>query len=76
VVLVAALLQALTALLPARLQPFAKAVYPALIALVAVVVQIASSGSIDGPALSTAVGGLVLTVVTFLVPNQSAADKK
>ena len=61
--------------LPSGLVFFAKAIYPALITLVAVVVQIASSGAVDADALSTAVGGLVLAAVTFVVPN-SNGDKR
>lgn len=69
---ISALLSALTGLLPAKLQPFAKAIIPALVTLIAVVAQIVATHGVDPEALTTAISGLVLSVVTFLVPNRDS----
>lgn len=55
------------------LSPFAKAIVPAALALVVAVVNCLFSGSIDSLSLTIAGSGLVLALVTYLVPN---IDKK
>jgi hypothetical protein len=60
----------LTALLPARLQPYAKAAYPALLTIAGVIVTAAQTGVLDTATIRTAAGGAVLTLVTLGVPNK------
>lgn len=66
------LLSKLTALLPAGLQPLAKAVWPAIGTLAAVAVQWIATGEFDRAELTTAITGLVAALVTYGVPNRSA----
>lgn len=64
------LTDALTRLLPLKLQPYAKAVYPFVTTILAVVVTaIITKEPIDAPTLSVAITGLVSTLLTFLAPN-------
>lgn len=52
------------------LSPFAKAVVPAALALAVAVVASLFAGKVDSTALVIAGSGLVLALVTFLIPNQ------
>ena len=58
------------------LAPFAKAVVPAAIALGYAIVRSVADQSVDAVAISTGVSGLVLAVVTFLVPNKAKHKAK
>jgi len=58
--------------LPAGLRPYAKAVAPAFLALLAVVIHAASSGTIDRLELEIAVVGLLAASVAFGVDNAPA----
>lgn len=51
------------------LSPFSKAIVPAALALVVAVVNSVFAGAIDTVSLTIAGSGLVLALVTFLVPN-------
>lgn len=51
------------------LSPFAKAVVPAALSLVVAAVNSAFSGTVDTVSLTIAASGLVLALVTFLIPN-------
>jgi hypothetical protein len=51
------------------LSPFTKAVVPAALALVVAVVNSIFAGSIDTVSITIAASGVVLALVTFLVPN-------
>lgn len=55
--------------LPARLRPFAKAIYPFVASVVAVAVQWACTGSYDHAELATSLTGLAGAALTFFVPN-------
>jgi hypothetical protein len=59
--------------LPARLQPYAKAVLPFVIAAAAVVVQWAITGEFDRAELVTAITGAGAALVTLLAPNKRPA---
>lgn len=63
----------LTALLPAKAQPFAKALYPAIAAIVAVFVSAVSTGALNTSELKAGVGGLAMAALTFLIPNTKRA---
>lgn len=52
------------------LSPFTKAIVPAALALVVAIVNSAFQGSIDGVSLTIAGSGLVLALVTYLLPNK------
>jgi hypothetical protein len=62
-------LTALAGLLPARLQPYAKAIFPALLAAIAVLVQYANTGSFDDTAMATAITGASAALVAFHTSN-------
>lgn len=64
------LLNVFTNLLPAGLQPYAKALWPAVGTIVAVGAQYASTGEIDTAAVATAVTGGFAALVTLLIPNK------
>lgn len=64
------LLEKLTNALPASLQPYAKAVTPAVLTLVAVGVQWVNSGVFDQDEVKTAVIGAVTAVLTYAIPNK------
>jgi hypothetical protein len=64
------LLTKLTELLPARLQPYAKAVYPAIITIVGVLVAAVQTGVLDTKTITVAAGGAAYTLITFGVPNE------
>jgi hypothetical protein len=60
----------LLTLLPAPLRPYAKAIAPAVLAVLAALVHVATSGGqVAGPELGVAITGLLAALVTFLVPN-------
>lgn len=63
----------LTRLLPARLQPYAKAVYPALGAIVAVAVQWVATGEFDRAEFATAVSGVAAALLAYAPPNLTTA---
>jgi hypothetical protein len=63
------ILTKLTGLLPARLQPYAKAVYPAVATLVGVGVSWVSTGQLNTTEIRTAIVGAGLALVTLGVPN-------
>lgn len=60
---------AIVARLPARLQPYAKALLPAVGTLVAIAVQLAVTGEYDRAELTTTITGLGATIVAFVFPN-------
>lgn len=64
------LLSKLTALLPAPLQPYAKAAWPAVITAVGVGVSWVSTGNLDVAEIRAAIGGGLLALVTLGVPNR------
>lgn len=64
------LLDKLVGKLPAALQPFAKAVIPGGVALGGAVVDALISGQVNTSSITIAASGLVLAIVTFLVPNK------
>lgn len=55
--------------LPASLQPFAKAVTPALLTVLAIVVQWIVTGEYDRAELATTLTGLLAAATAYLVPN-------
>ena len=59
-------------MLPDSLQPYAKAAYPALLTLAAVLAQLIVTGEIDRAEVTTALTGLLGAAVTLLVPNAPA----
>lgn len=63
------LLRVVTRLFGKRAGRYAKAILPALGALVAVVAQWAATGALDRPELVTAVVGLASAALTALTPN-------
>lgn len=52
------------------IRPYLKAVLPALLTLVAVVVQWAATGAYDKAELATTITGLLSSLITYLVSNQ------
>lgn len=64
------LLEKLTALLPAELQPYAKAVYPGIITIAGTLYAAVQTGVLDTVTILTAVGGMAYTLITFGVPNR------
>lgn len=58
------------ALLPAKLQPAAKAVYPAIATIVGVATQWVASGEFDTAELRTAIVGAVGSLLVYLIPNK------
>ena len=55
------------------LSPFTKAVVPAGLALAYAIVNVIVTGTVDASALTAAVGGVVLAVLVFLLPNKTQA---
>jgi hypothetical protein len=53
------------------LSPFAKAIVPAVLAVAVAIINSAFAGKIDGTSLTIAASGLVLALVTYLVPNKA-----
>lgn len=60
----------IVALLPARLQPYAKCVVPAAATAVSVVASWIISGEFNDAELKTAVEGALLSLVAYLFPNK------
>lgn len=60
----------LVGFLPLRLQPFAKAIVPAVLVLGSVLVQAFVDGGYDPETLDTAARGVVWAALTYLVPNR------
>jgi len=67
---VTAILTALVARLPARAQPYAKALVPAVGTMLAVGVQYVATGELDRAELTTALTGFGTTIATLLTPNR------
>lgn len=51
------------------LRPYLKAVLPALLTVVAIIVQWAVTGTFDRPELATAVTGFASSLLTFMASN-------
>lgn len=51
------------------LSPFTKAVVPAALALAYAVVNVIVTGTIDASSLTAAVGGLIVAVLVYELPN-------
>lgn len=51
------------------LSNFAKAIVPAALALAVAVVNSVAAGSINSTSITIGVSGLVLAIVTYLIPN-------
>lgn len=64
------LLEKLTAVLPTKLQPYAKAVYPAAITIAGAGASWIATGGLDVSEIRTAIGGGLLALVTLGVPNR------
>lgn len=63
----------LTNALPVRLRPYAKAVYPFVATIIAVIITaIVTKQPADVETLKVAVTGLVATLLAFSAPNRSA----
>lgn len=60
-------------LLPKAWQPYAKALAPVVMTLVGVASQYAATGQLDSDSLAIGVGGLVTTVLVFVLPNKPKA---
>lgn len=56
-------------MLPNNLKPFAKAIAPAVLTLVAVLVDWLVQGTFDRETAGIAITGLVAAIVTYFVPN-------
>jgi len=56
-------------MLPKSLQPFAKAIAPAVLTIAGVLIDWLANGSFDKQTLTIAVTGLVTSVVVYFVPN-------
>lgn len=63
------LLGRLTNLLPLRWRPYAKAAWPAIGTVVAILVQWIATGEFDRSEFVTALTGLPAALLTFSVPN-------
>lgn len=62
--------------MPESLRPYAKAIYPFLLTIVAVLGQWAVTGQLDRPELVTAVTGALSALVTFWVRNEPAVPRR
>lgn len=58
-------------MLPKSLQPYAKAIAPFTLTLVAIAIQWAVTGEYDRAELTTTLTGLSAALLTYLVPNRS-----
>lgn len=56
-------------MLPDSLKPFAKAIAPAVLTLVAVLVDWLVQGTFDRQTAAIAITGLAAAVITYFVPN-------
>lgn len=61
-------------LLPARLRPFSKAVYPFAVNVAYAGLTVALTGTYDDEALRTNLLGLAGVLLTFLLPNKKGPD--
>ena len=59
----------LVGFLPSRLQPYAKAIVPAVLVLLSVLVQAFINGEYDPTAVDAAIRGVGVAFLTFLIPN-------
>lgn len=66
------MLEKLVALLPARVQPYAKAVVPAAATGVTVAAHWIVTGAFDAAELKVAVEGAALALLAFAFPNRKA----
>lgn len=57
------------------LSPFTKAIVPAALALAVAIVNSLFAGAVDAVSITIAASGLVLALVTYLVPNKPAPVK-
>jgi hypothetical protein len=60
----------LVAVLPDSVQPYAKAFVPGVATVVAVLGDWAASGALNTDSLRTTIAGLVVTALTFALPNK------
>lgn len=65
------LLERITNLLPVKLRPFAKSIYPPIVALAGAGASWVATGNLNVAEVRTAIGGLVLGLVSFAVPNHT-----
>jgi len=63
-------LEKLTALLPPKLRPAAKAFYPLIVALATAGVSWATTGNLSTTEIKAAAGGAILALITYVVPNR------
>jgi hypothetical protein len=63
------LLNKIVGLLPAKLQPYAKSVIPAVVTVAVLLYSWAQSGELDGEALRDAGQMAVVALLAFLFPN-------
>lgn len=56
-------------MLPESLRPYAKAVAPALVTLIAIVGQVIATGEFDRAEFATAVTGALTSLLAYAVPN-------
>jgi hypothetical protein len=68
--------ESLTRALPAGLQPYAKAAYPALVSLLGMLAFGLIEGEFDKLQLEVGVVGLISTIVTFSVTNAAQGIQK
>lgn len=66
------LLEKITNLLPPKLRPCAKAVWPPVVALAGAGASWAATGNLNTAEVRTAAGGIILGLVSFAVPNRDA----
>lgn len=59
--------------MPASLRPYAKAVYPFLLTVSAVLIQWAITGELNRPELVTAITGASSALISFVVRNEPPA---
>ena len=57
--------------MPASLKPFAKAVTPAVLTVIVVLLQWLSSGTFDETEIATAIAGLLSAILAYAVRNGS-----
>lgn len=62
----------LTNVLPAGLRPYAKAVWPLIVAIVVAGASWVDSGTFDSAEIGAAVSGLVASLLAFAAPNKAA----
>jgi hypothetical protein len=62
--------------LPAAWQPFAKAIMPAILTLIAASIDWLIQGTFNRQTTAIAITGLIAAIVTYLVPNAPQGGKK